>query len=118
MFGLMNNIGKAPRESWRSPLVHVSPLDKRPPVLILTRNSAIPILTGLTVAPIKSTIRDIPTEVILTPTEDNILHDSAINLDNIQTIPKAKIGGLITILAPAKIAEVERAICFSLGIDY
>ena len=40
--------------------------DKRRPVLILTRTSAIGYLTALTVAPITTTIRDIPSEVLLT----------------------------------------------------
>ncbi len=43
--------------------------DKRRPVLILTRDSAIPYLNGLTVAPITTHIRDIPTEVVLTPAD-------------------------------------------------
>ncbi len=37
--------------------------DKRRPVLILTRNSAIGFLNALTIVPLTSTIRDIPTEV-------------------------------------------------------
>ncbi len=93
------------------------PPNKRRPVLILTRDSAVAVLTGITIAPITSTIRHIPTEVVLTPTEDGILTESAINLDNLQTIPKAKLGGLITVLSPRKIAAVERAICFALGMD-
>ena len=68
--------------------------DKRRPVLILTRDSAIPALTGITIAPITSTIRNIPTEVILIPKEDGILTESAINLDNLQTVPKANLWGL------------------------
>ena len=43
--------------------------DKRRPVVVLTRNSAIPYLTSLTVAPITSTIRNVPSEVLLTPGE-------------------------------------------------
>lgn len=94
------------------------PPDKRRPVLILTRNSVLDVLTGVTIAPITSTIRQIPTEVILTPTEDGILSESAVNLDNLQTVPKAKIGGLITILSPYKLEAVERALCFALGMDH
>ena len=41
--------------------------DKRRPVLILTRNSAIPFLTGVTVAPITTTVRGIPSEIFLSP---------------------------------------------------
>jgi mRNA interferase MazF len=39
--------------------------DKKRPVVILTRNSAIEFLGEVTVAPITSTIRDIPSEVLL-----------------------------------------------------
>jgi len=94
------------------------PPDKRRPVLILTRDSAIEALTGITIAPITSTIRRIPTEVTLIPAEDGILTESAVNLDNLQTVQKAKIGGLITILSPYKMEAVERAICFALGMDH
>jgi mRNA interferase MazF len=94
------------------------PPDKRRPVLILTRDSALDVLTGITIAPITTTIRHIPTEVLLTPTEDGVLTESVINLDNLQTVPKAKVGGLITILSPEKIEAVEQAICFALGMDH
>ena len=53
--------------------------DKRCPVLILTRNLAIGFLNALTVAPITTTIRDIPSEVFLTP-EDGLFTDCAANL--------------------------------------
>jgi mRNA interferase MazF len=94
-----------------------SPPDKRRPVLILTRDSAIPVLTGITIAPLTTTIRHIPTEVELYPDEDGVLEACAANLDNLQTIPKAKIGSLLTMLAPDKMQAVEQALCFALGID-
>jgi mRNA interferase MazF len=94
------------------------PPDKRRPVLILTRDSAINVLTGITIAPITSTIRNIPTEILLIPDADGILVESVVNVDNLQTVPKEKIGGLITILTPDKMEAVEQAICFALGIDY
>ncbi len=94
------------------------PPDKRRPVLILTRNSALDALTGITIAPITSTIRNIPTEVLLTPATDGVLAESAVNLDNLQTVPKAKVGGLTTILSPERIEAVEQAICFALGMDH
>lgn len=94
------------------------PPDKRRPVLILTRDSILEVLTGITVAPITSTIRSIATEVMLTPAHDGVLMESVINVDNLQTVPKNKIGGLITILSPEKMDAVERAICFALGMDH
>ena len=93
------------------------PPDKRRPVLILTRDSAVAALTGITIAPITSAIRHIPTEVVLTPTEDGVLTESAVNLDNLQTIPKAKLSGLVTVLSPGKMEAVEPAVCFALGMD-
>jgi mRNA interferase MazF len=93
------------------------PPDKRRPVLILTRDSAMTVLTGITVAPLTTTIRDIPTEVMLYPDEDGVLETCAVNLDNLQTVPKAKIGSLLAILSSDKMQAVEQAVCFALGID-
>jgi mRNA interferase MazF len=91
--------------------------DKRRPVLILTRNSIIPFLTGITVAPVTSTIRGIPSEVILTPAEDGVAADCAVNADNIQTIQKSGLNGYITHLSLERMREVRAAIEFALGFD-
>jgi mRNA interferase MazF len=85
-------------------------------VLILTRDSVIAYLHGITVAPITTTIRDIPSEVLLTR-EDGLLTNCAANMDNIQTVPKHKLGALITYLSPERMAEVNRAVAFALGLD-
>jgi len=90
--------------------------DKRRPVLILTRTSAIQFLNEVTIAPVTSTIRGIPSEVILR-IEDGMQQDCAINFDHIQTVPKIKLGRLITSLSMEKMAEVNSAVCFALGID-
>lgn len=91
--------------------------DKRRPVLILTRNSALRFLAGITVAPITSTIRSIPSEVLLSPEGDGMLNVCAVNLDNIQTVQKAQIGTLLTTLSAGRMREVEQALCFALGVD-
>jgi len=91
--------------------------DKRRPVLILTRNSIIPFLQSVTVAPLTSTIRGIPSEVILTPAEDGVSTDCAVNADNLQTIQKASLGGYITHLSLERMREVRAAIEFALGFD-
>ena len=90
--------------------------DKRRPVLILTRTSAISYLSALTVAPITTTVRDIPSEVFLSR-EEGLLSDCAANLDNIQTVPKAQLDGLITTLSSLRMQEVNQAISFALGMD-
>ena len=90
--------------------------DKRRPVLILTRPSAIAFLTALTIAPITTTIRGIPTEVVLTEA-DGLFATCAVNTDNLQTVPKAKFGGFITHLKPEYMRAVRQAIQFALGFD-
>ena len=89
--------------------------DKKRPVLILTRDSALEYLGEVTVAPITSTVRNIPSEVILSKV-DGMPHDCAVNCDHLQTVSKGKIGSLITSLPPAKMIDVGRAIRFSLDI--
>lgn len=92
-----------------------APPDKERPVVILTRTSAIRYLNAVTVAPVTTTIRAVPSEVILTP-EDGLIIDSAVNLHNIQTIPKKNVGRYITTLSPERMREVESAIQFTLDI--
>ena len=89
--------------------------DKRRPVLILTRDTALPYLGEVTVAPITSTIRDIPSEVLLTPA-DGMPQDCAVNLDHIQTVTKVKLGAVVTTLRPEKMAAVRGATLFALGM--
>ena len=90
--------------------------DKKRPVLILSRNSALRFLGETTVAPITSTVRNIPTEVVLT-VEDGMKHTCAINLDHIQTISKSKIGARITRLSGKKMQKVKFALLFALGFE-
>ena len=89
--------------------------DKRRPVLILTRDSVIDYLGKITVAPITSTIRDIPSEVYLGE-EDGVRRDCAVNFDHIQTVPKARVGALITTLSGGKLTQVRNAIRFALDL--
>lgn len=93
------------------------PPDRRRPVLILTRNSAILYLTGITVAQITTTIRGVPSEVALTPAADGMFKECVVNAYNIQTIQKAQLGELITELSPERMREVRSAIEFALGFD-
>lgn len=59
--------------------------DKRRPVVVLTRSSAIPYLTRVTVAPTIRTIRQVPSEVVL-GVEDGLKHRNAVNLHNAVTV--------------------------------
>ena len=90
--------------------------DKRRPVVILTRDSAIGYLSAVTVAPITTTIRQAPTAVRLGP-EDGFPVECAANLHNVQTIAKTRVDGLITFLGESKMAQIEEALLFSLGME-
>ncbi len=89
--------------------------DKKRPVLILTRDSVLEYLGKVTVAPITSTIRDIPSEVLLA-LEDGMRKNCAINCDHMQTVSKNKIGTLITTLSRDKLTQVSKAIWFALNL--
>ncbi len=91
-----------------------APPDKKRPVLLLTRDSVLEYLGDVTVAPVTSTIREIPSEVRLSQ-EDGVLQDCAINCDHLQTVSKGRLGALLTTLSAAKLREVSNAVAFALG---
>lgn len=88
--------------------------DKKRPVLVLTRDSILEYLDEVTVAPITSTVRGIPSEVVLGPS-DGLPRDCAANLDHVQTVPKANLGVLIAVLPLSRMDEVRKAVLFALG---
>lgn len=92
------------------------PPDKKRPVVVLTRDSALEFLHEVTVAPITSRIRDIPTEVVLS-VEDGMKVDCAVNLDHVQTVDRSKLSGLLTTLPPYRMDEIREALLFALGFD-
>ena len=89
--------------------------DKKRPVLILTRDTIIEYLGEITIAPITSTIRNIPSEVFLSK-HDGMSRDCAVNCDHLQTVSKAKVGSIITTLTGKQMNKVKAAICFALDL--
>jgi mRNA interferase MazF len=89
--------------------------DKKRPVVILTRNSILEYLGEVTVAPVTSKIRNIPSEVLLSR-RDGMHNDCAVNCDHIQTVSKSNIGSLITTLSREKLGEIPNAIRFALNL--
>lgn len=102
------------REARRGTVVQVPQPNKPSPVVILTRDSALEFLGEVTVAPITSTIRDIPTEVLLGKA-DGLPRECAINLDHIQSVARGRIGPLITKLKTEKLLLLRAALLFALG---
>jgi mRNA interferase MazF len=87
----------------------------RRPVVLLSRNEAYTVRALVTVAPVTTRVRGIPTEVPL-GREDGLPKRCVANLDTITTIPKDTLAAAITTLAPDKITAVESALKFALGL--
>jgi mRNA interferase MazF len=90
------------------------PPDKQRPVVVLTRESALGYLSSVTVAPITSTIRGVPSEVLLTEA-DGMKATCAVNLHNVVTVPKAHLGRRVAVLSPERLREICAALGFALG---
>ena len=88
--------------------------DKERPALILTRGSAIPYLSWVTVALIISSIRGVPSEVVL-DVDDGMKQRCAVNLHNMATVNQAATGRRLAQLGEARMRAVCRAIDFALG---
>ncbi len=90
--------------------------DKQRPVLVLTRDSAVGHLSTVTVAPITSAIRDVPSEVAL-DVEDGMKGPCVVNLHNAVTISQARLGKRVATLTNLRMKQVCAALRFSLGCD-
>lgn len=88
----------------------------RRPVVVLTRDSAIPVRNAVTVAPVTQTIRGIPVEVDL-DSGDGMPVSCAINCDNLLTVPQPLLDSRITTLTAGKMRAVEEAIKFALDLE-
>ena len=90
--------------------------DKKRPVLVLTRDTALDYLSRVTVAPITSSIRGVPSEMILDQA-DGMKSPCAANFHNIMTVPKEKLGKRIGQLSPQRLQELCRSLRYSLGCE-
>ena len=85
-------------------------------MVVLTRGTALRFLTYVTIAPITSTIRDIPTEVLLDEA-DGMKRRCAINVDHLITVPRSRLGRRVAAVSEARLVEVAHAIVFALELD-
>lgn len=90
--------------------------DKQRPVLVLSRQEVIGLLHTVMVAPITSTIHGAPSEVVVGVAE-GLKHGSAVNLDHVQTVERAQLGGYVGSLGLAKMRDVCRALAIAVGCD-
>lgn len=97
-------------------LYRFAPPDKERPVVVLTRDSAIAYLSTVTIAPITSTIRGVPSEVVLSD-EDGMKTSCAVNLHNAVTVTQERLGRRVAQLHSRRMNEICAALRFSLGCD-
>ncbi len=81
----------------------------RRPMLVITRDVALPVLSRVLVAPVTRTVRGIPTEVAL-GAEEGLGEPSAASFDNLQPIPRAALTQRVGSLAPSRRHEICRAL--------
>ena len=86
------------------------------PVVVLSRDDVIGLLHTVMVAPITSTVRGAPSEVLVGVGE-GLKHESAVNLDHVQTVERARLVGYVGSLGPDKMREVCRALAIAAGCD-
>jgi len=97
-------------------LFRFAPPDKRRPVVVLTRDPAIRYLATVTVAPITSAIRGVPSEVLLDES-DGMKAPCAVNLHNSATVPQNMLGKRVAQLSSKRMSEICAALRFSIGCD-
>lgn len=95
-------------EVWWCELAEVG----RRPVVVLTRDAAIPRLRRTLIGPCTTTIRRIPSEVLLEPGEDPIPLTSVVNLDSVESV---SLGALVERLGRLSDARM-RQICTALEV--
>lgn len=90
------------------------PPDKRRPVLVLTRDDVIDLIRTIMVAPITSTVRGSPGEVIV-GIDEGLKGRSAVNLDHVQTVEQRRLHRFVGSLGPEKMSEVCQALAVATG---
>lgn len=93
----------------------MSPLAGRRPVLLLSRNEAYQVRELVTVAPVTTRVRHIPSEVPLS-VDDGLPKPCVVNMDTLTTIAKTSLIECLTTLSTEKLKVVEIALRFALGM--
>jgi mRNA interferase MazF len=82
----------------------------RRPVVVLSRDAAIPRLRRALVAPCTTTIRALPSEVVLEPGDDPVPQRSAVNLDSVESVSLGVLVERLGRLADARMREICAAL--------
>lgn len=88
--------------------------DKRRPVLVLSRPSALSVLHTAIVAPITTTVRGIPSEVPV-GVDEGLKQPSVVNLDHVQTVEQSSLTSFAGTVSARKMTDVCRALAIATG---
>jgi mRNA interferase MazF len=90
--------------------------EKRRPVVVLSRNDVIGLIHTVMVAPITSTVRGSPGEVVL-GAEHGLKRTSAVNLDHVQTVEQGRLVQYVGALPADRMRDICRALAVATGCD-
>lgn len=89
----------------------------RRPVVVLSRDAAIPRLRRTLVAPCTTTIRSLPSEVLLEPEDDPVPERSAANLDSVESVSVGSLVARVGRLSDERMREVCTALAVAVACD-
>ena len=85
----------------------------RRPVVVLSRDAAIPRLRRALIAPCTTNVRGLASEVVLEPGEDPIPRRSAVNLDSIESVSLGALTRRLGHLSDDRMGEVCAALAIA-----
>jgi mRNA interferase MazF len=89
----------------------------RRPVVVLSRDAAIPRLRRALVGPCTTTIRGIPSEVLLEPGDDPVPRAAAVNLDSVESVPLATLVERVGRLSDERVRQICGALEIAVACD-
>ncbi len=88
----------------------------RRPVVLVSRDQAYAVRALVTVAPVTTRARGIPVEIPL-GADEGLPRPCVANIDAVQTVRKSWLESRAGALAPRKLAALDKALRFALGLD-
>jgi mRNA interferase MazF len=89
----------------------------RRPVVVLSRNAAIPRLRRTLIGPCTTTIRGLPSEVLLEPSEDPVPRTSVVNLDSVESVSLATLVERLGRLSDDRMRQICAALEVAVGCE-
>jgi len=89
----------------------------RRPVVVLSRDAAIPRLRRTLVAPCTTTVRGLASEVVLDPEDDPVVRRSAVNLDSVESVSIAVLVERLGALSDERMRQVCTALDIAVACD-